>query len=116
MGKLTEFIEYGHKLEEKVKAMKTEIKENVQGTNSDGKETRTQINGLEQKEEINIQPEHNEETRIQKNEERLRNLQDNFKCSNIRIIGVPEGEQEEQEMENLFGNIIKENFLIWQRK
>ena len=82
-------VEYGHKIEEEVKAMKSEIKENVQGTNSNGKETRTQINGLEQKEEINIQPEQNEETRIQKNEERLRNLQDNFKCSNIQIIGVP---------------------------
>ena len=45
----------------------------MQGTNSEGKETRTQLKGLEQKEEINIQPEQNEETRIQKNEERLRN-------------------------------------------
>ena len=67
----------------KVKAMKTEIKENVQGTDSDRKEIGTQIKGLEQKEEINIQPEQNEETRIQKNEERLRNLQDIFKHSNI---------------------------------
>ena len=41
------------KIEEKVKAMKSEIKEKVQGTNSKGKETRTQINVLEQKEEIN---------------------------------------------------------------
>ena len=80
---LTEMVEYGHKIEVKVEAMQSEIKENVQGTNSDGKETRTQINDLEQKEEINIQPEQNEETRIQKNEERLRNLQDIFKCSNI---------------------------------
>ena len=75
-----------------MKAMKSEIKENIQGTNSERKETGTQISNLEQKEEINIQPEQNEETRIQKNEERLRNLQDNFKHSNIRIIGVPEGE------------------------
>ena len=45
-----------------MKAIKSEIKENAQGTNSDGKETRTQTNGLEQKEEINIQPEQNEET------------------------------------------------------
>ena len=50
----------------------------------------------------NIQPEQNEEIIIQKIEERLRNLQDIFKHSNIRIIGVPEGEQEEQEIENLF--------------
>ena len=66
---LREMVEYGHKIEEEMKAMKSEIKENVQGTNSDGKETRTQINGVDQKEEINIQPEQNEETRIQKNEE-----------------------------------------------
>ena len=41
------------------------------------------INVLDQKEEINIQPEHNEETRIQKNKEKLRNHWDNFKCFNI---------------------------------
>ena len=63
--------------------MESDIEENGQGTNSDGKETGTQINSLDQKEEINIQLEHNEETRIQKIEERLRNLRDNFKCSNI---------------------------------
>ena len=67
---LTEMVEYGCKIEEKVKDMQSEI-------------TRTQIHYLEQKEEINIQPEQNEETRIQKNKERLRNLWDNFKHSNI---------------------------------
>ena len=36
--KLTELVEFGHKLEEKMKAMLSETKENVQGTNSDGKE------------------------------------------------------------------------------
>ena len=72
-------VEYGHKSDEKMKAMLSEIKENVQGTNSD----RTQINSVDQKEERNIQPEHNEETRIQKNEGMLRNLQDIFKQSNI---------------------------------
>ena len=80
---LTELVEYGHKTEEKVKATKSEIKENAQGTNSDRKETGTQINGLDQKEERNIQLEQNEEIRIQKNEERLRNLLHNFKCSNV---------------------------------
>ena len=38
---LTEMVEYGCKIEEKVKAMQSEIKENVQGTNSEGKETGT---------------------------------------------------------------------------
>ena len=47
---------------------------------------------------------------MQKNEERLRNLWDNFKRSNIWIMGVPEGEEEHQEIENLFEQIMKENF------
>ena len=63
---LTEMVGYGHKMEEKVKAMQSEIKENVRGINSEGKETGTQINDLEQKEEINIQLEQNEETIIEK--------------------------------------------------
>ena len=47
---------------------------------------------------------------LKKNEERLNNLWDNFKHSNIWITGVPEGEEEKQEMENLFENIMKEIF------
>ena len=43
-------VRYGHKTEEKVKALQSEIKKNMQGTSSEGKETRTQINDLEQKE------------------------------------------------------------------
>ena len=66
-----------------MKPMPRETKENVQGTNSEGKETGTQIKGVDQKEERNIQPEKNEETRIRKNEERLRNLQDILKHSII---------------------------------
>ena len=65
---------------------------------------------MDLKEERNLQPEKNEETRIQKNEESLRNFQDIFKCSNIRVIGVPEGEQKEEKIENLFEQIMKENF------
>ena len=93
---LTDLVESVRKPDEKMKPMPRETKENVQGTNSDEKETGTQINGMDQKEERNIQPEKNEETRTQKNEERLRNLWDIVKCSNIRIIGVPEEEEEEQ--------------------
>ena len=63
-----------------------------------------------QKEERNIQPEKNEETRIRKNEEWLRNLQDILKRSNIRIVGVPEGEEEKEKIENVFEQIMKENF------
>ena len=71
---LTEMIEYGCKIKEEVKAMQSEIKKNIQGTKSEWKETGTQINDLKQKEEINFQSDQNEETRIQKNGKRLRNL------------------------------------------
>ena len=91
---LTELAECDHKLDENMKPMLRETKENVQGTNRDGNETGTEVNGMDQREERNIQPEKNEETRIQKNEERHGNLQDIFKCSNIRIIEVPEEEEE----------------------
>ena len=47
---LTELIELGHKMKEEIKAGQSEIKQNIQGTNSEGKETGTQIYYLEQKE------------------------------------------------------------------
>ena len=107
---LTELTELSRKMKEQMKDTQNEIKQNIKGTNSDRKETRTQINDLEQKEKINIQPQQNEETRIQKNEERVLKLFDNLKRSNIWIIGVPEGEQQQQEIENLFEQIMKEKF------
>ena len=81
---LTELVEFVQKPDEKMKLMLRETKENVQGTNSDAKETETQISDVDQKEERNIQPK-NEATRIQKNEERLRNLQDILKRSNSEL-------------------------------
>ena len=99
---LTELVEYGRKFKEKnegyVKWNKGKCTGNQQWWEGDW----THINSLEQKEDINIQLEQNEETRIQKHKERLRNIQDNFKCSNIWIIGVQEEKEEEQEVENLF--------------
>ena len=46
----------------------------------------------------------------EKNEDSIRSLWDIFKHTNIQITGVPKGEEEEQEIENLFENIMKENF------
>ena len=63
---LTELIEFGQKMKEEMRAIQSEMKENIWGTNSKGKETGTQINGVDQKEKRNIQPEKNEATRIQK--------------------------------------------------
>ena len=45
-----------------------------------------------------------------KNEDRVRSIWDNFTCSNNHIIGVPEGEEKEQEIGNLFEKIMKEYF------
>ena len=56
-----------------MKAAQNEIKQNIQGTNSEGKETGSQINNFEQEEELDSQPEQNEETRIQKMRRRLGN-------------------------------------------
>ena len=63
---LTEMIEYRCKIEEEMKVTWSEINKNTHGINTEGKKTGTQINDLKQKEEINIQVEQNEETRIQK--------------------------------------------------
>ena len=59
----------------------------------------------------NIQSEQKEDTRIQKNEDRLRSLWDNSNRSNIHIIWVPGGEEKEQKIANLFEKIMKENLL-----
>ena len=94
---LRELTECGKCIREEMKATLSDIKKNPWGTNSEGKEARVQIINLEHKEEINSQPVQNEETRIQKNEDRIRRLWDISKCANIRIIGMPEGGEEEQD-------------------
>ena len=109
---LTEMIGLCRKVKEKMKAIQSEINENIQGTKNEGKKTRTQINAMEQKEK-ETSNQNRMKNKNSKNEERLRNLWDKFKCSNIQIMGVPEGEEEEQEIENLFEKIMKENFPNW---
>ena len=63
-------IEYRSNIKKEMKFTLSEIKINLQGTDSERKEAGIQINDLEHTEEINIQPEQKEETRIQKNEDR----------------------------------------------
>ena len=65
--------------------MKEQLKApDVQGTNSDGKETRTQINALEQKEEETFNQKRMKKQEFKKKKKkRLRNLRDNYKHSNI---------------------------------
>ena len=58
---LKELTECGNNIKEEVKVTQSEIKKNLQGTNSEGEEAKIQINNLEHKEEISIQPEWQEE-------------------------------------------------------
>ena len=53
--------------------------------------------------------------RLKRSEESLREHWDNVKCSNIHIIGVPEGEEREKGTEKIFQEIIVKNFLTWGR-
>ena len=65
---------------------------------------------MEDKVDKNTQKEQEKENRLRKNEEGLREMQDNMKCNNIRIIGIPEGEEEEEQgIENLFEKVMMEN-------
>ena len=59
--------------------------------------------------EINAK-EQNKEKRMKRIEDNLRDLWDNTKCTNIRIIGVPEKEEKNKGSENIFEEIIVENF------
>ena len=59
---LTELVEFGIKLDEKMKAMLRETKENIQGTNSDGNETGTQINGVDPLLDLHTKDTHVHET------------------------------------------------------
>ena len=60
--------------------------------------------------------EQNKEKRMERNEDSLRDHWDNIKCNNIRIIGVPEGEEREKGPEKIFEEITVKTSLIWERK
>ena len=76
------------------------MKSKLQGITSRVDEAENQSSNLEYKKAKNTQSEQHKEKRILKNEDRVRSLRDNFKCTNIPIIGIP-GEEREQEIENL---------------
>ena len=88
-----------------------EIKNNLQGNNSGVDEAKNQINDLEHKEAKNNHMEQ-EGKRIQENDDSINSLWDNFKRFNIRLTGVLEGEEKEQEIGNLSAK-IKRTSLIW---
>ena len=69
---ITDLIELGQKMKKQMNDTQSEIKQNIEGTNSGRKETRTEINDLEQKEEIIIQSKQNEARKIQKKKKKKR--------------------------------------------
>ncbi|KAK1345433.1 LOW QUALITY PROTEIN: hypothetical protein QTO34_007890 [Cnephaeus nilssonii] len=112
MGKADKFNETLEDMKKDQLEMKhtlTKIKNIIQRPNSKLEERKNQVKDLEYKEEKDTPPEKHEEKRIQKVEDTVRSLWDNFKCTNIRIMGVPE-EEREQDAENLFEEIMTENF------
>ena len=82
----------------------------VEGIKSRLDEAEDQISELEDKVGRNTQKEQEKEKRLRKKGEGLREMQDNMKRNNIHIIGRPEGEEEEQGIENLFEKEMMENF------
>ena len=89
-----------------IKHTLTEIKNIIQRPNSRLEECKKQVKELEYKEAKEKQ----EKKGIQKVEDSVRSLWDNFKHTNIRIMGVPDTEERVQDTENLFEEIMSENF------
>ena len=90
--------------------MITEIKSTLEGVNSRISEAEEQISELEDKMVEITSEEQNKVERMKRTEDSLRDLGDNIKCTNIRIIRVPEEEEKKKGYENIFEEIIVENF------
>ena len=96
---------------EEVKNKQTKKNNTLEGINSRITEAEKQINELEDRTVEITATNQNIEKRMKRNEDILRDLWGNIKCSNICIIGVPEGDEREKEPEKIFEEIIAENFL-----
>ena len=92
-----------------LKNITTEMKNTPEGINSRINETEERISELEDRVVKITAKEQNKEKRMKRNEDSLRDLWDNIKCTNICIIGVPEEEERETRPENIFEEIIAEN-------
>ena len=87
-----------------------EIKIYLEGINSRITEAEERISDLEDKIVEITTAEQNKEERMKRIEDSLRNLWNNIKCANIRIIGVPEEEEKKKGTEKKFEELIIENF------
>ena len=86
----------------------SELKNTVEGIKSSLDDAEDGISKLEDKVEKNTQKEQEKKRKLRKNEEVLREMQDNMKGNNIHIIGIPERQEEEQGIENLFEKVMME--------
>ena len=90
------------------------IKNTLEGTNSRITEAEDRISEVEDRMVETNEAERKKEKRIKRNEDNLRDLWDNVKCSNIRIIGIPEEEDKKKDHEKILEEIVVENFLkMW---
>ena len=88
----------------------TEMKTTLEGINRRMTEAEERISDLEDRMVEFTAAEQNKEKKMKRNEDSLRDLWDNIKRNNIRIIGVPEGEEGEKGPEKILEEIIVENF------
>ena len=88
----------------------TELKNTLEGINSRVTESKERISDLEYRMVESTAAEQSKEKGTKRNEDSLRDLWDNIKCTNIHIIGVPEGEEREKGPEKIFEEVIAENF------
>ena len=87
-----------------------EIKNSIEGINSRKTQAEEHISDLEDKTVEITTIDKNKEKRMKRIEDRLRDLWDNIKCTNILIIGVSDEEQKNKGTEKIFEKIIVENF------
>ena len=92
------------------------ILNSLAGINSRITEAEERISDLQDKIVEIITAEQNKEKRMKRIVDSLRDLWDNIKCTNIRIIGVPEDEEKKKGSEKIFKKIIVENFPIMGKK
>ena len=88
----------------------TEIKNSLEAAKSRIREEEERIREVKDRFVEITNVEQKREKRLKTNEESLRELWDNVKCTNIHIIGVPEGEEREKGTEKIFQEIIAKNF------
>ena len=100
-------IEAMKKDQSQIKNAISEINNTLEGIISKLDEAEDWNSNLEDKVEKNNQSEQQKKKKLNEN---LRNILDNMKCNNICIMGIPEREESEQEIENLFEEIMTKNF------